>query len=387
MVVDVISLRGSATEPQRETLGAINIRRVALQRRRGGKFAYAFQYSAFIAIAFSLLSFRSLFRRYHVVHVHNMPDVLVFSALIPKLLGARVILDLHDPMPELMMTIFGLQPRSLAVRLLKWAEKWSTAFADLVLTVNEASKRIYTSRSCKPRKIRVIMNSPDEEAFAFRPVPSAVRAETTARRSFSIMYHGSLLERNGFDIAVDALEILRRSVADATLVVCGERTAFFTKVMDSVRQRGLQAAVRFLGRQNRRQIVKTIEDCDIGIIPNRRNTFTEMNTPTRIFEYLSRGKPVIAPRARGIQDYFAEDDILFFELGSPKDLAEKLQFAFFHPVELRTIVQRGQQVYLAHRWSREKGTFVECVEHLLLRNFGAAAELDGSPGRSPARNQ
>ena len=32
-----------------------------------------------------------------------MPDFLVFSALIPKLLGAKVVLDLHDPMPELMI--------------------------------------------------------------------------------------------------------------------------------------------------------------------------------------------------------------------------------------------------------------------------------------------
>ena len=38
-----------------------------------------------------------------------MPDMLILSALVPKLLGAKVILDLHDPMPELMQAIFGLQ--------------------------------------------------------------------------------------------------------------------------------------------------------------------------------------------------------------------------------------------------------------------------------------
>jgi hypothetical protein len=37
-----------------------------------------------------------------------MPDVLVFSSLVPKLLGAKVVLDLHDPMPELMEAIFNL---------------------------------------------------------------------------------------------------------------------------------------------------------------------------------------------------------------------------------------------------------------------------------------
>ena len=60
---------------------------------------------------------------------------------------------------------------------------------------------------------------------------------------------------------------------------------------------------------------------DIGVIPNRRSIFTEINTPTRIFEYLSQGKPVIAPRVPGIVDYFGPEDLVFFELGDADDLA------------------------------------------------------------------
>ena len=81
------------------------------------------------------------------------------------MLGAKVILDLHDPMPELMQTIFKLPEESLSVRLLKRLEKWSLGFADLVLTVNLACKKIYSSRSCPPQKIDVVMNSPDDDIF------------------------------------------------------------------------------------------------------------------------------------------------------------------------------------------------------------------------------
>ena len=104
-------------------------------------------------------------RRYDLVHVHNMPDVLVFAALVPRMLGAKVILDLHDPMPELMQTIFGLKESSLGVRLLKRLEKWSVAFADLAVTVNLACKRIYESRGCSPEKMIVVMNAPDDHVF------------------------------------------------------------------------------------------------------------------------------------------------------------------------------------------------------------------------------
>ena len=96
-----------------------------------------------------------------------MPDVLVFSAIVPKLLGAKVILDLHDPMPELMRTIFNLPEESFSVVMLKRLEKWSIRFADLVLTVNLACRKIYSSRSCQPDKIKVVINSPDERCLRF----------------------------------------------------------------------------------------------------------------------------------------------------------------------------------------------------------------------------
>src|SRR5262249_57865465 len=115
------------------------------------------------------LGCRSLRRLYNIVHVHNMPDALVFSAIVPKLLGAKIILDLHDPMPELMQTIFELPEESFSVVMLKQLEKWSIRFADLVLTVNVACKKIYSSRSCHPDKIKVVLNSPDDNVFRLQP--------------------------------------------------------------------------------------------------------------------------------------------------------------------------------------------------------------------------
>jgi glycosyltransferase involved in cell wall biosynthesis len=148
-------------------------------------------------------------------------------------------------------------------------------------------------------------------------------------------------------------------------MVCGERTPFFEGVMDSVRKRGLQENVEYLGVKNRRQVVEAINGCDLGIIPNHRNTFTEINTPTRIFEYLALGKPVIAPRTRGIQDYFGDRELIFFEVGDANDLARKIEFAFSNPGAVEQIVERGQQIYLAHNWSREKSNLLNRIGELL----------------------
>ena len=368
MNVEVLCLVQDTREPRREIYHGVGIRRISLRRRRGGKFSYVFQYSSFLLISFVVLAFRSLRRRYDLIHVHNMPDILVFAALVPKLFGAKVILDLHDPMPELMMTIYGLKSESFGVRLLKKFERWSINFADAVLTVNQACKTLFTSRGCPPEKVRVVMNSPDEGIFKYRDM-QRTSIERNHTKPFVIMYHGSLVERHGLDIGVSALGIIKPTIPQAELRIYGQRTPFLDQVLSSVQGSGLEKSVHYLGPRTLEQIVEAIDECDVGIIPNRRSIFTEINTPTRIFEYLSQGKPVIAPSVPGIRDYFSDGQLIFFELGDANDLARKLEYVCHHPEAVGKTVELGQAVYRDHRWSEERTKFTNLAGELLtVRN-------------------
>jgi glycosyltransferase involved in cell wall biosynthesis len=359
MSVDYICV-ADGKAPWREQTNGINVFRVPINHQRGGKLGYAYQYSAFILASAAILAARSQLHRYDLIFVNNMPDILVVTALLPKIFGAKVILDLHDPMPELMMTIFGKDPGSKSVRLLKFLEKWSAARAHQILVPNVACRRLLASRSCAEDKIAVMMNSPDESIFPFRPAcPQSVSND-----SFVVMYHGTLVERNGLDIAIEAFACLRKKLPFAQLHIYGKATPFLERIMQSVREHNLQQNVLHLGEKPLEQIVSAIDACDVGLIPNRHNAFTHINTPTRIFEYLARGKPVIAPRTAGIQDYFNEASLLFFEPGNAEQLAQKIEFASFHPEETLAITERGQQVYQAHAWRQEQQALVRFVKKL-----------------------
>jgi glycosyltransferase involved in cell wall biosynthesis len=360
MSVDYICV-ADGKAPWREKTNGINVFRVPIHHQRGGKLGYAYQYSAFILASAAILAARSRRHRYDLVFVNNMPDILVASALLPKIFGAKVILDLHDPMPELMMTIFGKDPGSKSVRLLKFLEKWSVARAHRVLVPNVACRRLLASRSCPEDRIAVMMNSPDESIFPFRPACS----QPSGNDPFVVMYHGTLVERNGLDIAIEAFACLRKKLPMAQLHVYGKPTPFLERVMQSAREHNLQKNVLHFGQKPLEQIVGAIDACNVGLIPNRYNAFTHINTPTRIFEYLARGKPVIAPRTAGIQDYFDEHSLLFFEPGDAEELAQKIEFAAFRPREALTITERGQQVYKAHTWKQERETLERLVGKLL----------------------
>jgi glycosyltransferase involved in cell wall biosynthesis len=349
--------------PRKEHDGALDITRIPIRHFRGGVVSYAYQYIAFIAWSAGILALRMPRRRYDLVYVHNMPDVLIVTALLPKLFGAKVILDQHDPMPELMTTIFGMTEKSIAVRIIRLLEKLSIGCADLVITVNEACKKIFAERSCRAEKIAVIMNCPDPDIFPLRVAESYMPSAPEA--PFVVMYHGSLVERNGLDLAVDAVARVVQTVPNVELRVYGRSSSYLEQVMSKVDRLGLNKRVRYLGPRKLEDLAKEIECCDVGIIPNHRNSFTEINTPTRIFEYLALGKPVIAPSTRGILDYFRHDSLFFFEPGDADGLGRAIRSVAAQPNTARQVANKGQEVYLQHNWTNERKALASLVAELL----------------------
>jgi glycosyltransferase involved in cell wall biosynthesis len=264
-----------------------------------------------------------------------------------------------------MTTIYNLDKESASVRLIRWMEKWSIGRTNLVVTVNLACKHIFSARSCKPEKIVVVMNAPDSKIFPFRAAEQRNSLDKGPSKPVVFMYHGSLVERNGLDLAVEALALARDNMPNAELKVYGPSTPFLGRVMETVKSKGLQDIVHYFGPRRLEELVNDIDGCDVGVIPNQRNPFTDINTPTRIFEYLSRGKLVIAPSTLGIQEYFNEESLVFFEPGNAADLAKQMLNAYSNQNGLMQIARNGQEIYLAHTWEQERQTLLDGVSKIL----------------------
>ena len=252
----------------------------------------------------------------------------------------------------------------MASGVIRSLEKWSIARADLVITVNVACKRIFSARSCRAGEDWRGDELPGWRDFPFRaarsyPVrtarPAVCASCITGRWWNGMAWTWPSMRWRGFRRRFQRWNCgftdAARPISNGSWRKCA--TWAWATMFVIWDQRALE------------ELVHEIEGCDVGIIPNHRNTFTEINTPTRIFEYLALGKPVIAPRTPGIQDYFSHDSLLFFESGNSKELAEKIEYAAFHATEATAIAERGQQVYLVHSWQREKETLVSLVAGLI----------------------
>jgi glycosyltransferase involved in cell wall biosynthesis len=361
MSVDLFCVQEESGQPRHETIHGVNVTRMRLRRTRAGKLSYLFEYGAFFLWGLWRLTVAGLRRRYDVVHVHNLPDILVFTTIVPRLRGARIILDLHDPMPELFRTIYRLGPRHPFVHLLTIAEYLSTRYADMVVTPNLAFRELFVWRSHLNGKVSVIMNTPEEGIFHPTRAPAAdLPAAPAGNRPFRLMYHGLIAERHGLDTLLRAVQIVAADLPGVTLDIYGGHSAF----LDTI-----EAMIRQLNMKPLAEIAAIIETIDLGIVPNRRTPFTELNLPTRIFEYLSLRKPVIALNTEGVRDYFNADEIFLVHSDSPVDLAETIRRVYRDPSATRHVVERGYQVYLRHRWHDEKARFVGLVAQLVTIGY------------------
>src|SRR5687768_7256313 len=93
--VDFVALRRDG-EPAVEMVRGVRLIHLAQTRYRGGGLLrYMLSYLEFFVRCFLKTTLLFFKRRYTVVHVNNMPDFFVFCALLPKLFGAKVLLDIH----------------------------------------------------------------------------------------------------------------------------------------------------------------------------------------------------------------------------------------------------------------------------------------------------
>ena len=360
-LVDIICIREEGQLP-RERVNGVNVYRINLKHKGGNRIRYLFEYGYFILAALLKLTLLYLIRTYDIIHIHNMPDILTISAILPKLTGAKIILDLHDPMPELFRTIFSVADDHPMIAALKWLEKFSIRFADLVITPNISFRNLFISRGCPPGKIHIIMNSPQENIFT-KDIDPNRHERGLNRRDFTLILHGVIEERQGHDIAVRAVSTLRHKIPGIMLHIYGNG-GFSKHVQHLVKNLNLQNRVIFHGSVPLEEIAKALSTIDVGIVPNRKNAFTELNFPTRIFECLAMGKPVIAPRTQGILDYFDEESLFLFEPGNAKELAKQIIEVYSNSAQRQQIVERGMEVYLQYTWKMQSQQLVNLVRDL-----------------------
>jgi len=205
------------------------------------------------------------------------------------------------------------------------------------------------------------MNSPLEEVFRGDCQSLRIPGEN----GFVVMYHGYIAEHNGLETALEAISRIRKEVQHLKFEIYGfGNLAYIQKLLRRVEELGLTDIVDYHGYQSQSVIAQAIQSISVGVIPNKMTPFTNLNLPTRIFEYLAMKKPVIAPHTKGIMDYFNEESLHLFEAGNVDSLAGVILDVCRNPSRRQSTLERGIEIYNKHRWGAEKRHLVELVKNM-----------------------
>ncbi len=354
--VDFIALADDS-DATVENVNGVRLLRLKQHRYRGSSgLRYVGGYLRFIA-ASSFKVLRSFWHeRYDVIYVHTMPDLLVFAGLIPKMLGAKVVLNIHDMMPELYMSKFGIPRRHWLVRLLALEEQCSIRLADKVVCVHHPHRDVLISRGVPIKKITVLPNVPD---------PSIMINGGTAQKTggaFRIVFHGTIARRLGLELAVKAFESASGSCPCARLEIFGDGDAADALGVQ-IAASPVQNKISFSRKMFRVEaIAQMIQGASVGIIPNLRDVATDLMLPVKLLEYVHLGIPVIAPRLRTIEYYFTEDQVAYYEPGNAGELAACIRRLYLNPVERDALARHSMAFAESFNWEMFKEDLFKVVD-------------------------
>ena len=372
IVVHVVSLseegkRPGEYEPRRAVLNGVQIHRLPIRRRRGSALRYLYEY-LMTGILGSLKLAELHFRGgLNVVHVHNMPDILICAAIVPRLGGSKLILDVHDPMPELFLSWNHGSGGKLVAWLLRLQERISCRLADRVISVNESMRENLKDKGVPDDKIFIVHNFPDQKLFPLCDTPASW---PRSRDSLVMLYCGTVTEHYELGLAIKAIARLAGEIPVKLRIVGGGNK--LTEVLDLASTLGVRDSVEAIGLVPLERVRDEMRKADVGISCHRAGIFGDLYFSTKIVEYLSQGLPAMSPQTHTVSKYLPPECMFYFEAGNDAALADTLRFMWRNPTEALRRLTRAKQLLPRLSWQADKGEFVSFYTDLMNDRSHAA---------------
>jgi len=308
-----------------------------------------------------ILLVRHLKYRYEVIHIHNVPDFLVFMALIPKLLGARIILDIHDILPEFYCQKFDKRFDSFLGKALLFTEKISVRFSDHVIVANDLwREKIIIRDKLASHECTTLLNYPN---LRFFNQPS----HKTNKNHLKIVYPGTISRHHGLDIAVEAMAMVKKELPTVRLDIYSRLSnyTYDNWLISLIHDLDVRENVRFFPPVTNERLGEILRNANLGIVPKRSGIFASEAFSTKIFDFMAAGLPVVASRTKIDEYYFDDSMIMFFEPESPEDLARCIVELHQNPKKAKSLANNAKRFVSKNNWQSKKHIYLDLISSLI----------------------
>lgn len=210
--------------------------------------------------------------------------------------------------------------------LLKWAEEIQLDQCDGIFTVSQAVKDQLTGLGIDENKIIITPCGVDPQQFTPEIDGTQVRKKFNIEDKFVCGFTGTFGQWHGLDVIAKAMKYVVDKIPNAFFLLVGDGM-LRADIEEIIKKDNMEKYSHITGIVNFRDVPKYMAACDVMLSPcvGNADDTAFFNSPVKMFEYISMGKPVVATNL-GQQGEVIRDNYngLHCEENSPEDLAEKI---------------------------------------------------------------
>jgi len=288
-----------------------------------------------------------------VVLVESPPLFLGFSGyFLSKLKRAKLVLNVSDLWPESAVVLKVLSSRRL-IRWATWGEEWLYSKSSLVTGQTQGIVDSIQKR-CKKKSVQLLTNGVAPE-FLERVERARIAREQLRENfgfvgKFIVAYTGVHGLAQGLETLLFSAELLREHWEI--------RICFFGDGPEKTHLQSIAAArglgnVQFYSPLQASEMPNLLVSIDVAVVPLKRNNLFKGALPSKLFEALGAGVPVLAALDGEAKELIERaDGGLFVEPENPEDLAQKLLLLYQDPELCRSLGENGR-AYVSNHYSRK----------------------------------
>lgn len=244
---------------------------------------------------------------------------------LKKSKGYKYVFEVRDLWPEFPIQIGAIR-NSLVIRALRAFERKIYDKSEHVVALSPGMKDGVIAAGTPESKVSMIpnMSKPDE----FKPhVHNLELAKEFGINinDFNIIHFGSMGPANGLDYIIETAKICQeQSLKDVKFIFMGDG-ATQPILKKKVEEYGLNN-VKFLGNHKMSVVSEVVNLCDLSMTSFKNLPILATNSPNKLFDSLSAGKPIVVNSAGWTKDLVEKENCGFFvNPDNPQDFADKIK--------------------------------------------------------------
>lgn len=282
---------------------------------------------------------------------------IVFATSTPLTVGAiamrlkkmkkwKYVFEVRDLWPEFPIEIGAIRNK-LAIKVLRRFEKRIYDRAEHVVALSPGMKRGVMDAGTPEEKVSMIPNmAKPDKFFPHEPDMDIVKQFGIDLDKFNVIHFGSMGRANGLPYIVEAAKELRDRGDDSIHFLFLGSGATEAPLKRQVEELGL-TNVSFHGNHKMDVVSEVVNCCDASITTFLNLPVLQTNSPNKLFDSLSAGKPIIVNSAGWTKDLVEREHCGFFvDPTAPADLADKLLLYKDKADELKTMGENARRLSL-----------------------------------------